>query len=130
MGIIYHCPSYPSRNRTCVNEQGVTYKDYDFIIEDTHTQQFLDGREHPNHGGWKVEVALGFKGYCKNCIEGRTEPRNQTEREEFLDGYLGEHKRWDKEKEKRRKLVVEQERLLEKLRKEKGENEAWMTEAD
>ena len=77
-----------------------------------------------------MEVALGFKGYCKNCIEGRTEPRNQTEREEFLDGYLGEHKRWDKEKEKRRKLVVEQERLLEKLRKEKGENEAWMTEAD
>lgn len=46
-----------------------------------------------------------------------------------MDGYLGEHERWQSEKEKRKRLVREQERLMEKLRREKEGIETW-TEAD
>lgn len=62
-------------------------------------------------------------------MEGRSEPMNARERLEFLDGYLGEYERWEGEREKRRKLALEQERLLERIRKEKRESDAW-TEAD
>jgi len=72
---------------------------------------------------------LGYKGYCDDCMEGRSEPRTRREREEFLNGYLGDHERWQREGEQTRKLLAEQERLMEKLRRQKGESEAW-TEAD
>lgn len=48
------------------------------------------------------------------------------QKEDFLDGYLGEHTRWERERENRKKLAVEQERLMEKFRREKGESEAWI----
>lgn len=130
MGIIYHCPSYASKGRTCVSDLGIPYKDYEFIVEDTRTQRFLDGREFSIPGGWKAEVALGYRGYCHNCMEGMTQPKTQGERQDFLDGYLGEYERWDRGKERRKKLALEQERLLEKFRREKGGSEAWTTEAD
>lgn len=62
-------------------------------------------------------------------MEGRLEPMEKSDMKDFLDGYLGEHERWVKEKEKREKLAAEQERLIERFKKEKGENEGW-TEAD
>jgi hypothetical protein len=129
MGTIYICPGYVSRGRTCVNNNGQPYKDYAFIIEDTRTQVFVDGREYPIAEGWKAEIARGFKGFCNNCVEGRSEPMTVREKEEFLDGYLGEYDRWGRDREQRRKLAVEQERLMERIRKEKKESEAW-TEAD
>lgn len=125
MGTIYHCPSYPSRGRTCVNSHGQTYKDFEFIIEDTRTKRYVEGLEHPIPGGWKAEVANGYKGYCNNCLKGRSEPRTLREREEFVNEYLGEHERWESEKGKRSKLVREQERLMEKLKREKGRTETW-----
>lgn len=129
MGTIYHCPYYLSRGRTCVNNLGLTIKDYAFIIEDSRTERYLDGRENQVSGDWKAEIALGYKGYCNNCVNGRSEPRTRRERQEFLVGYLGEHETWNSEKEKTKKLAVEQERLMEKFRREKGETEAW-TEAE
>lgn len=129
MGNIYHCQFYPSRGRICVNNHGLTFKDFTYIIEDKRTQNYVDGREIPLSGGWKAEIARGYKGYCNNCMQGRTEPRTESEREEFLDGYLGEHERWSRDKEKRKKLAIEQERIMERLRRDKGETEAW-TEAD
>jgi hypothetical protein len=130
MGIIYHCPYYLDRGRICVNNQGLTFKDYEFIIEDARTECFLEGQEVAISGGWKTEIALGYKGYCINCVEGRMQPRTESEREDFLDGYLGEHDKWDREKQKRKKLAAEQERLMERFKKEKGDtSEAW-TEAE
>jgi hypothetical protein len=129
MGTVYHCPSYLSRGRTCVNNQGHTFKGYDYIIEDNRTQRFLDGREYPVLGGWKAEIALDYKGFCPNCVEGSSEPLNKRQREDFLDVYLGDHERWETERENREKLIAEQERLMERLKKEKRESEAW-TEAD
>jgi hypothetical protein len=125
MGTIYHCPAYVYNGRTCVNNHGQTYKDYEFHIEDTRTQRFLDGRDCALPGGWKAEIAKGYKGYCGNCVEGRSEPMRKGQKEDFLDGYLGEHARWERERENRKKLAVEQERLMEKFRREKGESEAW-----
>jgi hypothetical protein len=104
-------------------------KGYDFIIEDERTQRFLDRREFPIAGGWKAEIALGFKGYCPNCMEGNSKPLTEREREEFLEGLLGEHEVWEKERKNREKLMVEQERLMARLKKEKRESEGW-TEVD
>lgn len=112
-----------------MNDHGQTYKDYEYIIEDARTKKYVEGHDHPISGGWKAEIALGYKGYCSNCVEGKSQPRSHREREEFLDGYLGEHERWQSEKEKRKRLVREQERLMEKLRREKEGIETW-TEAD
>jgi hypothetical protein len=128
MGTIYHCPSYPSRGRTCVNNHGHIVKGYDFIIEDDRTQRFLEGREYPGPGGWKAEIELGYKGYCPNCVEGNSEPLNNRQREEFLDVYLGEYESWERDRVNREKLIVEQERLMERL-KQKRESEAC-TETD
>ena len=129
MGSIHICPSYVTRGRACVNSNGQPHKDFAYIIEDTHTQVFIDGGEYPILGGWKAEIARGFKGYCNDCVEGRSEPMTASEKLEFLDGYLGEYERWEGEREKRRKLAMEQERLLERIRREKRDSEAW-TEAD
>ncbi|KAF7507620.1 hypothetical protein GJ744_010290 [Endocarpon pusillum] len=131
MGIIYHCPSWAAKGRTCLNEIGLTFKDYNFIIEDTRTQCFLESHEPSIPGDWKTEIALGYKGYCNNCVEGRTEPRNERQRQEFLDVYLGEYERWGREAEKRKKMAVEQERLIQNFKtQKKGETEACTTEAE
>jgi hypothetical protein len=133
IGFIYYCPSYGSRGRPCVNNSGLPYKDYVFIIEDRRTQLFLDGREFSVSGGWKAEIALGYKGYCHNCLEGRTEPKTDREREEFLDDYLGEYDRWVRENDRRRKLVMEQERMMHRFKGDKGESGAsgpWTVETD
>ncbi|ERF73209.1 hypothetical protein EPUS_03050 [Endocarpon pusillum Z07020] len=131
MGIIYHCPSWAAKGRTCLNDIGLTFKDYTFIIEDTRTQRFLDSHETSIPGDWKTEIALGYKGYCNNCVEGRTEPRNERQRQDFLDVYLGEYERWGREAEKRKKMAVEQERLIQNFRtQKKGETEACTTEAE
>lgn len=129
MGTIDRCPSYGSNSRVCVNAHGQMYKDWDFHVEDTRTQRYIDGQDYEIRGGWKAEIEQGYKGYCRNCVEGRTEPMDEREKDEFLDGYLGEYMRVHREREKRKNLAEEQARLLEKFAKEKAENEAW-TEAD
>ena len=98
MGTIYHCPSYVSHGRACVNHSGQVYKDYAYIIEDSRTQLFLDRREYLIPGGWKAEIARGFKGYCNNCMEGRSEPMDMRAREDFLDVYLGKYDSWGRRK--------------------------------
>jgi hypothetical protein len=129
IGTIYHCPSYASRGRTCVNTYGQTYKDYELHFEDARSRHCFVKHDFPIKGDLKAEIAQGYKGYCHHCVEGRLVPMEKSDMKEFLNGYLGEHERWTKEKEKREKLAVEQERLIERLKKEKGENE-WWTEAD
>jgi len=136
MGFIYHCLSYGEKGRPCVSNSGQHFKDYVFIIEDARTQRFLDGREFSIPGGWKAEIELGYKGYCHNCVEGRTQPKTDREREEFLDDYLGEHERWLRENDRRRKLAMEQQRLMHKFKDNKGDSGAsgasgaWMVETD
>lgn len=45
-------------------------------------------------------------------------------REDFLDDYLGEYDRWEREKEKQKKLAAEAEKLIDKIQKEKAESDA------
>ena len=82
-----------SRGRICTNNHGQVNKDYDYIIDDKRTEQYLNGHYDRIAGGYKSEIALGYQGYCHNCVEGRSEPLYEREGEEFLEGYLGEHER-------------------------------------
>lgn len=125
MGPIYNCPLYASRGRTCVNDYGQTYKDYEFIIEDIRTEYFVNGQEYAIHGGWRAEIEQGYKGYCHHCVEGRLEPMDENDKRDFLEGYLGDYGRW----ERRKRFVAEQESLMERFKHHKGETGTW-TEAE
>lgn len=57
------------------------------------------------------------------------EPKTGRDRDDFLNVYLGEYERWGREMARTKKVAMEQERLMDKFRKEKGVSEAW-TEAD
>jgi hypothetical protein len=53
----------------------------------------------------------------------------KNDKREFLEGYLGDHQRWGRERERRDQLVAEQESLMEKFKQHKGETGTW-TEAE
>jgi hypothetical protein len=148
MGTLYLCSHYvaqtsnpdphtKSPTRTCINAGCAPFKDYAYIIEDQRTSLYIRNDFQDTfpivEGGWEAEIKAGVKGYCRGCKEGRSEPLTERQRKEFVEDYLGEWRRFCREREKRRRAIEQQERVLERLRRENGkraDGESEWTDGD
>ena len=122
MGILHPCELFATQGRTCTNEYNKLPRDIDYIIPDEAAKQYLEGHDKPLEGGWKEAMAQGLKGFCQNCVMGRSEPLNQQQRDEVWH-HFRDYPQWKQEQERQRKYEARQERWLRGLKS--SDSDTW-----
>lgn len=112
-----------------MNDTGQLCKDYELIADDPPVHRFNQDRRTSRSGGFEKRVTDASNAFCHNCLEGKSEPLNEEQRDSFLDDYLGEYTRMKKDWSRKARQEAQQEDLIAHFSKGGTETEVW-PEAD